>query len=163
MNDALVSDARANMESMVETIGDDTLKAHGRGLCSFRNQAAGVDMDAVQKSYLWEEGFKMFVMAAIMLLAAFSVSYLAARVGAGVGRDLRSKVFKNVVGFSNAEIDKFSTASLITRSTNDVQQIQMVTAMMLRLVLYAPILGVGGIYKVAQTGANMGILSPLPC
>ncbi len=161
MNDALVSDARDNMESMVETIGDDTLKAMGVAYAVSCNQAAGVDMDAVQKSYLWEEGFKMFVMAAIMLLAAFSVSYLAARVGAGVGRDLRSKVFKNVVGFSNAEIDKFSTASLITRSTNDVQQIQMVTAMMLRLVLYAPILGVGGIYKVAQTGANMGYIIAL--
>ena len=94
-------------------------------------------------------------MALMMLAAAILVSFLAARVGAGVGRDLREKVFHNVIGFSNSEMDQFSTASLITRSTNDVQQIQMVTAMMLRMVLYAPVLGLGGIYRVAKTGAHM--------
>ena len=98
----------------------------------------------------------MLMMAILMLIAAVIVSFIAARVGAGVGKELRSRVFSNVVGFSNAEIDKFSTASLITRNTNDIQQIQMVTAIMLRMVLYAPIMGIGGIYKVYQTGANMG-------
>lgn len=77
-------------------------------------------------------------------------------MGAGVGRDLRDKVFKRVVRFSNAEMDRFSTASLITRSTNDIQQIQMVSTMLLRIVAYAPILGIGGVLKVIKTGAGMG-------
>ena len=82
--------------------------------------------------------------------------FLASRVGAGVARDMRGKLYSNVMGFSNAEMDKFSTASLITRTTNDVQQVQMVTVIMLRMILYAPILGVGGIIKVVGTGAGMG-------
>ena len=98
----------------------------------------------------------MFIMAFLMLVAASIVSYFASRVGASIGRDLRGNLFKNVMSFSNAEMDKFSTASLITRSTNDVQQIQMVTTMMLRMVLYAPVLGAWGVVKVIQTGANMG-------
>ena len=77
------------------------------------------------------------------------------RVGAGVGRDLRGKVYKNVMSFSNAELDKFSTASLITRTTNDVQQIQLVCVLILRMVLYAPIIGIGGVIKVMSTGAGM--------
>ena len=94
--------------------------------------------------------------ALLMAVTTVLVSFFASRVGAGVGRDLRAGVYKNVMSFSNAEIDKFSTASLITRTTNDVQQIQMVIVMMLRMVLYAPILGIGGIIKVTQTGAGMG-------
>lgn len=82
-------------------------------------------------------------------------SIFASRVGAGVGRDLRGKVYRNVMSFSNAELDKFSTASLITRTTNDVQQIQMVCVLVLRMVLYAPIIGIGGIIKVMSTGAGM--------
>lgn len=81
--------------------------------------------------------------------------FLASKVGASIGRDLRGKIYKKVMGFSNAEMNRFSTASLITRSTNDIQQIQMVTAVMLRLLLYAPIIGIGGIIKVYQTGAGM--------
>ena len=83
------------------------------------------------------------------------VGYCASRVGASIGRDLRDKTFRNVVQYSNAEMDHFSTASLITRSTNDVQQIQMVTAVFLRMILYAPIIGIGGVIKVAQTHAGM--------
>ena len=97
----------------------------------------------------------MAAFAAIMLIAACVVGFAASKVGAAVGRDLREKTFSKVVGFSNAEINKFSTASLITRSTNDIQQIQMVTTMMLRMVLYAPIVGIGGIIKVAQTKSGM--------
>lgn len=156
MDDKMVSDSRESMEKMIASIGDDTLKSMGVAYAISCDKAAGIDVDNIQTDYLWSEGFRMFLMAVLMLAAAVCISYLAAKVGAGVGRDLRGKVFKNVVGFSNAEIDKFSTASLITRSTNDVQQIQMVTAMMLRMVLYAPILGIGGVFKVAQTGAGMG-------
>lgn len=156
MDSSMVEESRASMEEMIASVGDDTLRSMGVAYAVSCDEAAGLDMDSIQKDYLWAEGFKMFIMAAVMLAAAFAISYIAAKVGAGVGRDLRGRVFKNVVGFSNGEIDKFSTASLITRSTNDVQQIQMVTTMMLRMVLYAPILGIGGVYKVAQTGADMG-------
>ena len=156
MDEAAIRNARTSMEEMITSVGEDTLKSMGIAYAASCNEAAGIDMEKVQTDYLWRAGFRMFFMAALMLAAAVCTSYLAARIGAGVGRDLRGKVFKNVVGFSNGEIDKFSTASLITRSTNDVQQIQMVTTMMLRMVLYAPILGIGGIYKVAKTGAGMG-------
>lgn len=155
MDDSMISDARASMEEMIQTIGTETLQSMGIAYAADCDQAAGLDVDGMQMDYLWHIGGRMFLMAMLMLAAAAFVSFLAARVGAGVGRDLRGKVFHNVIGFSNAEMDQFSTASLITRSTNDVQQIQMVTAMMLRMVLYAPIMGIGGIYKVARTGAHM--------
>ena len=97
----------------------------------------------------------MLGFALLMVMAAVVVGYCASRVGASIGRDLRDKTFRNVVQYSNAEMDHFSTASLITRSTNDVQQIQMVTAVFLRMILYAPIIGIGGVIKVAQTHAGM--------
>lgn len=89
------------------------------------------------------------------MLASVTVGLLASRVAASTGRDLRGKVFKKVVGFSNAEFDKFSTASLITRSTNDIQQIQMLAVMLLRMVMYAPIMAIGGIFKVLHTNVSM--------
>ena len=156
MDASMVEKSRESMEDMIEATGEETLASMGIAYAVSCDEAAGVDIDDVQMSYLWSEGLKMLMMAVLMLAAAVTVSFIAARIGAGVGRELRSRVFSNVVGFSNAEIDRFSTASLITRNTNDVQQIQMVTAIMLRMVLYAPILGVGGIYKVYETGANMG-------
>ena len=97
----------------------------------------------------------MVGMALLMGVVTVLVGLFASRVGAGIGRDLREKVFKRVVGFSNVEMDQFSTASLITRSTNDIQQIQMVSVMVLRMVAYAPILGIGGVLKVMKTGAGM--------
>ena len=120
------------------------------------DKAAGLDVDAMQTAYLWTAGLKMVGLALIMGLATVLVSFFASRVGAGIGRDLRDGVFKRVVGFSNAEMDQFSTASLITRSTNDIQQIQMVSAMLLRMVAYAPIMGIGGVIKAMQTGAGLG-------
>ena len=155
MDDSMVKESRKSMEDTISSTGAETLHSMGVAYAVSCNEAAGLDVDDIQMNYLWSEGLKMFMMALLMLAAAVMLSFLAARVGAGVGRDVRGKVFRNVVGFSNAEMDKFSTASLITRSTNDVQQIQMVTAMMLRIVLYAPIIGLGGVYKVAKTGANM--------
>ena len=98
----------------------------------------------------------MVGMALLMGVVAVLVGFFGARVGAGIGRDLREKIFKKVVSFSNAEMDQFSTASLITRSTNDIQQIQMVSSMLIRMIAYAPILGIGGILKVVETGAGMG-------
>ena len=99
---------------------------------------------------------KMVGMALLMGIVTVLVGFFASKVAAGIGMTLRENVFKKVVGFSNAEMDRFSTASLITRSTNDIQQIQMVSVMLLRMVAYAPILGIGGVLKVVQTGAGMG-------
>lgn len=114
-----------------------------------------VDMNALQQSYLLTTGGKMLLIAFLMMAVSVIVGFFAATTAAKVGRDLRAKVFKNVVGFSSAEIDKFSTASLITRSTNDIQQIQMVIVMLLRMVIYAPILGIGGVFMVLTTGTGM--------
>ncbi|MBQ9989363.1 MAG: ABC transporter ATP-binding protein [Lachnospiraceae bacterium] len=116
--------------------------------------AAGSSWE-IQLNYLLTTGAKMLGMTLIMLVCAISVSLLASRAGAGIGRDLRKKIFRKVVSFSHAEIDHFSTASLITRSTNDIQQIQMVSVMLLRMVAYAPILAIGGIIKVAGTRTGM--------
>lgn len=147
---------REKLTEMTKSIGSSTLFSMGVAYAVSCEREAGIDLDQKQMSYLWREGAKMAGMALLMLASSIGVGFLAAKVGAGVGEDLRSGIFRRVVGFSNAEMDRFSTASLITRSTNDIQQIQMVTAVMLRMILYAPILGIGGIYKVWQTGAGMG-------
>ena len=115
----------------------------------------GVNTDQLQTRYIISTGIKMIAFAFLGMAASVLVGLMAARIGAQVGHELRGKVFKKVVGFSNNEFDTFSTASLITRSTNDIQQIQMLTAMMLRMVLYSPILALGGVYRVFQTNASM--------
>ena len=97
----------------------------------------------------------MVLIALLSMSASVSVGYLAAKVAAGLGRLLRKEVFRKVTGFSNSEFDKFSTASLITRSTNDIQQIQMLLVMLLRIIFYAPILGIGGVIKVYQDNSSM--------
>lgn len=156
MDDNSMDAARENFQKMSDSIGESTLQSMGVAWAAEREAEAGIDMDAKQSSYLWSEGLKMILLALLMGVVSVLVCLLASLVGARIGRDLRSSVFQNVVGFSNAEMDRFSTASLITRSTNDVQQIQMVSVMLLRMVLYAPILGIGGIVKVVETGAGMG-------
>lgn len=115
----------------------------------------GMDMDELQFQYLFTTGAKMTGLAFLGMAASILVGFLASRVGAATGRDLRGKVFHKVVGFSNNEFDHFSTASLITRSTNDIQQIQLIIVMLLRIVLYAPILAIGGIFQVFQTNVSM--------
>lgn len=118
-------------------------------------EAAGVDVGALQLAYLAKVGATMAGLAALGGLASIGVGYLAARTAAKVGRGLRERLFRRVVAFSDAEVGKFSAASLITRGTNDIQQIQNVTAMMLRMVLYAPILALGGIVMVSRTNVSM--------
>ena len=115
----------------------------------------GVDTDKIQSNYILTTGGKMLALAFLGMLVSVMVGLLASRVAATTGRDLRSGIFKKVVGFSSAEFDKFSTASLITRSTNDIQQIQLVIVMLLRMVLYAPIIGIGGVVKVLNTNVSM--------
>lgn len=147
---------RDSMEDTIDTMGSSLVKAMGVAYAVSCDKAAGLDVDHIQKSYLLSAGLKMVGMAFLMGIVTVLVGLFASRVGAGIGMTLRGKVFKQVVGFSNAEMDKFSTASLITRSTNDIQQIQMVSVMLLRMIAYAPILGIGGVLKVMQTGAGMG-------
>lgn len=147
---------RDKMSDTIDAMGSSLVKSMGVAYAVSCDKAAGIDVDHIQKSYLLFAGLKMLGMALLMGVVTVLVGFFASRVGAGIGMTLREKVFKNVVGFSNAEMDKFSTASLITRSTNDIQQIQMVSVMLLRMVAYAPILGIGGVLKVMQTGAGMG-------
>lgn len=147
---------RDDMEDTIDAMGSSLVKSMGVAYAVSADKAVGVDINQVQKDYLWMSGLKMVGMALLMGVVTVLVGFFASRVGAGVGRDLRDKVFKRVVRFSNAEMDRFSTASLITRSTNDIQQIQMVSTMLLRIVAYAPILGIGGVLKVIKTGAGMG-------
>ena len=118
-------------------------------------QEIGIDTDKLQTNYIFVAGAKMLGVAVISMLATVAVGYIASRIGAGMSRSIRSDVFKKVVDFSNVEFEKFSTASLITRSTNDVQQIQMFMVMFIRIVLYAPILGAGGVLKILNTDTSM--------
>ena len=118
-------------------------------------EAMGEDLDAIQMNYIRTSGIQMVLMALVIMLAAVSVTFLSARVAAALGHDLRDNVYRKVIHFSSNEYHKFSTASLITRSTNDVQQVQQVMTMMFRIVLYAPILGIGGVIKVLQTDSSM--------
>ena len=147
---------RDTMEDTIDTMGSSLVKSMGIAYAVAADKDAGVNVDKIQKSYLLSAGLKMVGMALLMGLVTVLVGFFASRIGAGIGMNLRDGVFKRVVGFSNAEMDRFSTASLITRSTNDIQQIQMVSVLLLRMVAYAPILGIGGVIKVMQTGAGMG-------
>ena len=156
MDDDAILSMRESMQKTIDAMGSSMVRSMGVAYAVDCDKAAGLDVDAMQTAYLWTAGLKMVGLALIMGLATVLVSFFASRVGAGIGRDLRDGVFKRVVGFSNAEMDQFSTASLITRSTNDIQQIQMVSAMLLRMVAYAPIMGIGGVVKAMQTGAGLG-------
>lgn len=118
-------------------------------------QAIGMDTDRMQTRYIFVEGAKMLLLALVSMAAAVAVGFIASRIAAGYGRDLRGGVVRKVLTFSNAEMDQFSTASLITRSTNDIQQIQLMLVMLIRIVFYAPIMGVGGVVKVVGTNSSM--------
>ena len=118
-------------------------------------EAIGIDMDKAQINYILLSGAKMLGIALLGAIVSIIVGFIASKVAAKTSMELRSSIFKKVMSFSNSEMDKFSTASLITRSTNDIQQIQMVIVMLLRMVLYAPILGIGGVIKVLNTNTSM--------
>lgn len=119
-------------------------------------EALGMDIASVQTRYLLGKGGRMLGLSVLMMAVSILAGLLSARTSAKIGSDLRGSLFHKVVSFSDAEMDRFSTASLITRSTNDIQQIQMVSVMLLRMVLYAPIVGVGGVLKVVRTKTGMG-------
>ncbi|MBD5497144.1 MAG: ABC transporter ATP-binding protein [Lachnospiraceae bacterium] len=136
-------------------MGDSVISARAVLFVQAEYEALGIDTGKVQTNYLWKTGLKMLGLSLLMMAAAIFIGLLASRTAAKTGRNLRSRVYNKVVSFSSAEMDKFSTASLITRSTNDIQQVQMVIVMLLRMVLYAPIIGIGGVMKVASTGTGM--------
>ncbi|MGN1275539.1 MAG: ABC transporter ATP-binding protein [Floccifex sp.] len=146
-----------NMEAYFSKIDDNTLdlmKSQSQVFVKLEYQGQGIAQD-VQMRYLLKTGMKMLGYTLLLVICSILVGFLASRVSATIGKDLREAVFSKVVSFSNAEIESFSTASLITRTTNDIQQVQMVCVVLLRMVFYAPILGIGGILKVIQTGNDL--------
>lgn len=144
------------MEKMdIEKMPDSIISQAAISFVTSEYKAIGVDLDDLQTHYLLVTGMKMLGLAFLIMAAAISVTLLSARVAAGLSRVLRNRIFQKVMDFTNSEFDKFSTASLITRSTNDIQQIQMFVTMMFRIVIYAPLLGIGGIFKVLTTNAGM--------
>ena len=143
------------MDQQMDSMQDSIIAQAAAGYIKDAYTHIGIDTDQIETTYILHTGAKMLALAFLGMAASILVGLLASRVGAGVGRRLRENVFRKVVGFSNAEFDKFSTASLITRSTNDIQQIQLLLVMILRMVLYAPIMAIGGIWKVFHTNVGM--------
>lgn len=149
---AMLDRARGFMGDMADTL----IAQQGLAAARAEYEQLGYDLDAMQMDYLVATGAKMLGLAALGMVIAVMVGFLASRTAAKVGRSLRERLFNQVVDFSDAEIQSFSVASLITRGTNDVQLVQMVTVMLLRMVLYAPILAIGGIIMIARTDLSMG-------
>lgn len=139
------------MGSLVETYTNSGAIAYVKG----EYETIGMDMGAIQNNYLWVTGAKMLGVSLLAMATAVLVGLIASKIAAAMGMTLRGNVFKKVVSFSNSELNQFSTASLITRSTNDIQQVQMTIVILLRMVCYAPIIGIGGVIKVLSTNASM--------
>ena len=152
-------DIRQMLSEAREAMGDSAdaiISQQGIAAAKSEYESLGYDLSDMQTSYLMGTGAKMLALAALGMLVAIFVSLIASTTGAKIGRDLRGKLFSKVVSFSDAEVQSFSAASLITRGTNDVQQVQMISVMLLRMVLYAPILAIGGIIMMARTDVSMG-------
>lgn len=146
---------RESTKAEMGEYGESLVASQSKAFVKAEYEKIGVDTDKIQTDYLIEKGLMMLLYAVIAMIASIFAGLLASVLAARVGMKLRNHVFKRVVSYSNAEMDKFSTASLITRSTNDIQQVQMVTVMMFRMVLYAPVLAIGGIVKVLQTDTGL--------
>ena len=138
-----------------ENVPESTLRQTGISLSKLLYQDLGTDVAQIQSSYMVNKGLQMLLVALLGGLATVSVSFLAARIGAGLARNLRRDIFEKVESFSSSEFDHFSTASLITRTTNDVTQIQMLATMGLRMLCYAPIMGIGGVIMALNTSVSM--------
>ena len=150
-----LQEMKKDMNKVMKAMGESTADTANAQYVRNEYKAMGMDVDAIQYQYLFVKGGLMLFVALGSAVAAVAVGFLAARVAAGFSRDLRKDVFHKVEHFSSAEFNKFSTNTLITRTTNDIQQIQMVLVMILRIVIYAPIIGIGAIIKVIQSNANM--------
>lgn len=149
--EAIVKEIEEQLSAMPETMVEQSAAVYIGNVY----EKLGIDLDRRETEYILSTGAKMLALALLGMLASILVGLIASRVGARMGQSLRKDVFRKVVSFSNGEFDKFSTASLITRSTNDIQQIQLLTVMILRMVLYAPIMAAGGIFKVFRTNVDM--------
>lgn len=144
-----------NMSKKFSSLGDKMIVQMSAYLIKAEYKALGMNTDKIQSSYIINTGVIMLLVSLLSGICTIAVGFLAARTAAGLGRNLRKNVFKKVESFSNAEFDKFSTASLITRSTNDITQIQMLMVIMIRMVFYAPIMGVGGVIRALQKSESM--------
>ena len=145
------------LASAMEQVDETTLSSMASQatlLVSLEYEAQGVSHD-VQMAYLFRVGGQMLALTLLMVAVSIAVGFLASRVSAAIGRDLRRETFSSVIHFSHAEIENFSTASLITRTTNDIQQVQFVCVMLLRMVAYAPILGIGGVLHVLNSSTGL--------
>lgn len=139
-----------------EALGSQVMRQVAVQFVREEYQRLGENLDNIRNTFLWGQGVQMLGITALMGLAAVASSFVAGRAAARVGRGLRSNVFKRVLSFSRQDVDAFSTASLITRTTNDINQVQQTSVMMLRMLLYAPIMAVGGIIRVTQVKTGMG-------
>ncbi|CUN94501.1 ABC transporter ATP-binding protein [Clostridium disporicum] len=146
----------SQVDEKISAVSDSMITQAATTYIKSEYNAIGINTDKLQSNYIIIAGAKMLGIALISMIATVIVGFIAARIAAALGKNLRKDVFTSVVGFSNNEFDHFSTASLITRSTNDIQQIQTLVVMLIRVVFYAPILGAGGILKVIGTRTNMG-------
>lgn len=153
---AKVTAAREATEDSLGDLGADSMKTVGVQLTLAEYKALDMDTQKIQTDYMIKKGTEMVILTLISAVAAILVGLIASLVSSAVGKNLRLGQFNQILRFSNAEMEKFSPASLITRSTNDIQQIQMGLVMTIRMVLYAPILGIGGVYHVYKTGTGMG-------
>lgn len=151
--DAIQQQLAGAFASLDDTVVEN-LKSQSMLLVQLEYEAQGVAHD-VQMRYLYKVGGQMLGLTLLMVAVSIAVGFLASRVSAAIGRDLRRETFSSVIGFSNAEIENFSTASLITRTTNDIQQVQFVCVMLLRMVAYAPILGIGGVIHVLNSSTGL--------
>lgn len=144
------------MENMdIDQMPDSIISQSAISFVNSEYKAIGMDLDQMQTSYLLRTGAIMLGIALLAMVAAITVTLLSARLAGRLSKILRDKIFSKVMDFTNSEFDQFSTASLITRSTNDIQQIQLFVTMMFRIVVFAPVMGIGGIFKVLTTNANM--------
>lgn len=153
--DEMLVKINEEVDKQIKAFGETTMSTATAAYVKAEYEAIGWKTDAMQNTYILKSGGKMLLIALLSAISAISVGFFASRIAAGLARNLRKKVFEKVEHFSNEEFNKFSTSSLITRTTNDIQQIQMVMVMMLRIVIYAPILGIGAILHVINSGANM--------
>ena len=140
------------IDSTLSTMSDSIIEQAAIQAVKSEYGSIGVDLDSLQNKYILIVGLQMAGVAFLSMLSAVTIMFLSSRVAAKLGKTLREKLFKKVLSFSTAEFNRFSTASLITRSTNDVQQIQQLITMLFRVVVYAPIMGIGGVLRVIRTG-----------
>ncbi len=143
------------INSTIDALPKELVNQSAIAYLSIQYKAIGISLSHLETIYMWRIGGLMLLLSLVSAACSITVGYYASRVAAGFARDVRLQLFRKVTNFSNIEFDKFSTASLITRSTNDIQQIQMVLVMLLRIVFYAPLLGIGGIIKAVGEDASM--------